>query len=38
MDIYVNFCIQAVLCIITFIPVYLLLRSTDRLEKKLEGK
>lgn len=38
MDINTNFYIQAVLCIVTFIPVYLLMKSTDRLKKELENK
>jgi len=38
MDIYTNFYIQVVLCIVTFIPIFFLMRSTDRLKNELEKK
>lgn len=38
MDIYTNFYLQVVLCIVSFLPVYLLMKSGDRLKKKLEDK
>lgn len=38
MDIYTNFYIQAVICIVTFIPIYLLMRSSEKLKKQLAHK
>jgi len=38
MDIYTNFYIQAVLCIVAFIPVFFLMRSSDKLKNELEDK
>ncbi|MGI9533867.1 MAG: hypothetical protein ACR2NW_02855 [Thermodesulfobacteriota bacterium] len=38
MDITVNFYIQAVLCIITFVAVFFLMQSTEKLKKELDKK
>jgi len=38
MNIYTIFYIQAVLCIITFIPIYFLIKSCDKLKSELQKK
>lgn len=38
MDIYTNFYLQAVLCIVSFIPIFFLIRSLNKLNNKLEQK
>ena len=38
MDIYTNFYVQAVLCIVSLVPVFLLMKSGDKLKNKLDGK
>lgn len=38
MDILTNFYLQAVFCIITFIPIYFLIKSVTKLEKELQDK
>jgi len=38
MDIYTNFYLQAVLCIVTFIPIFFLIRSNNKLKIELDNK
>jgi len=38
MDIHTVFYIQAVLCIVAFVPVFFLMRSSGKLKNELEKK
>ncbi len=38
MDIITNFYVQGALCILTFVSIFFLVRSTDRLKDKLDEK